>query len=106
MSDEQATKHDHDKPRMDLLDPYAVEQLALVLGFGAKKYSAWNWTRGFQYSRLVGAALRHIFAFMRGEDLDSESGLSHLAHAMCCLMFLLSLTKRHPEFDNREGRTQ
>lgn len=97
-----ALKFDNGKPRMDLLDPYATEQLALVLTFGAQKYAAWNWTKGLAFSRLIGAALRHIFAFMRGEDLDPESGLPHLAHAQCCLMFLLSMTQRHPELDDRE----
>lgn len=98
-----AMKFDEEKPRMELLDPYAMEQLALVLTFGAKKYEPWNWTKGLAFSRLIGAALRHLFAFAKGEDLDPESGLSHLAHAMCCLMFLVSMTKRHPEFDDREG---
>ena len=99
---EQATKHDDEKPRMELLDPYAMEQLALVLTFGAKKYAPWNWTKGLAYGRLIGAALRHLFAFSKGEDLDPESGLSHLAHCMCCLMFLMGMTVRHPELDDRE----
>jgi hypothetical protein len=97
-----ATKFDAEKPRMELLDPYAIEQLACVLTFGAQKYAPWNWTKGLAFSRLIGAALRHLFAFIKGEDLDPESNLPHLAHAMCCLMFLLSMTKRHPELDDRE----
>lgn len=101
-----AMKFDAEKPRMELLDPYAMEQLALVLTFGAQKYEPWNWAKGLAFSRLIGAALRHLFAFAKGEDLDPESGLSHLAHAMCCLMFLISMTKRHPELDDREGATE
>ena len=97
----EAMKFDGGKPRMDLLDPYAIEELAKVLSFGAHKYAAWNWTLGLEYSRLSGAALRHIMAFQRGEDKDPESGLPHLAHALCCLMFLLSMTQRHPELDDR-----
>jgi hypothetical protein len=97
-----AVKHDADKPRMDLLDPYSMEQLSRVLTFGSHKYAAWNWTKGLAYSRLTAAALRHLFAFMRGEDEDPESGLPHLAHALCCVMFLLSMTKRHPELDDRD----
>lgn len=87
-------KYDTDKPRMDLLDAYAIEQLALVLGFGSKKYSAWNWKKGIAKSRLIAAALRHLFAYLRGEDKDPETGLSHAAHAMCCCMFLLGLEHR------------
>lgn len=85
---------------MDLLDPHAMEQLALVLGFGAKKYAAHNWRKGLSKSRLIGAALRHLFAYLGGQDHDPETGLSHVAHAMCCCMFLLGLEHR-PELDDR-----
>jgi hypothetical protein len=93
-------KHDQDKPRMDLLDGHAIEQLALVLGFGAQKYAAHNWRKGLTKSRLVGAALRHLFAYLRGEDIDAETGLSHAAHAMCCCMFILGLEHRK-DLDDR-----
>jgi hypothetical protein len=95
-----AIKHDSEKVRMDLLDPRAIEKLAQVLTFGAKKYEAQNWRRGISKSRLLGAALRHLFSYMRGEDADPESGLSHVAHAMCCCMFLLGLEKR-TDLDDR-----
>jgi hypothetical protein len=84
-----AVKYDEEKVRFELLSTLAIQELAKVLTFGAKKYTSHNWRRGFTYSRLLGASLRHIFAFMRCEDCDIETGLSHLAHAMCCLMFLL-----------------
>lgn len=93
-------KYDADKPRMDLLDAYAIEQLALVLAFGAKKYDSHNWRKGIAKSRLIAAALRHLFAYLRGEDKDPETGLSHAAHAMCCCMFLLGLEHR-TELDDR-----
>ncbi len=93
-------KHDQGKPRMELFDAHALEQLALVLTFGAQKYQAHNWRKGLRKGRLIGAALRHLFAYLRGEDRDAESGLSHVAHAMCCCMFLLGLEHR-PELDDR-----
>lgn len=94
-------KFDGEKPRMDLLDRYAMEQLAAVLTFGAKKYTSHNWRKGLQYSRLVAASMRHIQAFNDGEDNDPESGMSHVAHAMCCLMFLLGTIKHRPDMDDR-----
>lgn len=94
-------KFDKDKPRMDLIDPYAMEELAKVLTFGADKYSANNWRKGISYGRLIAAMLRHIFAFLRGEDLDAETGLPHPAHAMCCMMFLLWMMKYKPDEDDR-----
>jgi len=45
--------------------------------------------------------LRHLTAWWAGEDLDPESGLHHLAHAACCLMFLLEYTQTHTELDDR-----
>ena len=93
-------KYDSDKPRMDLLDPHAIEQLAKVLTFGASKYAAHNWRKGLHKSRLIAAALRHLFAYLGGQDKDPETGLSHVAHAMCCCMFLLGLEHR-PELDDR-----
>lgn len=96
-----ATKYDTDKPRMSLLDPYVLSEVAKVLTFGAKKYEPHNWRKGFCYSRLTDAVLRHVNAFNDGEDFDPESGLSHLAHAMCGLMFLLKNTQTHPELDDR-----
>ena len=85
------TKFDAEKPRMDLLCPFAIEELAKVLTFGSQKYSAWNWSRGITTSRLLAAALRHLFAYARGEDADPETGLSHMAHVMCCCMFVLGM---------------
>lgn len=99
----EATKHDSEKPRMELLDPRAMRSLAGVLTYGAKKYAPWNWTKGLEFGRLIGAAQRHLLAFQGGEDVDPESGLSHVAHAMCNLMFLESMRTRHPELDDRCG---
>ena len=96
-------KFDQDKPRMDLLDAYATEELAKVLTFGAKKYAPHNWRKGISYARLIAAALRHIYAFARGEDIDEETGLSHMAHAMCCCMFLVWMAKHRRDQDDRWG---
>lgn len=87
-------KDDQEKARMDLLPPDALYEVAEVLTFGAKKYAARNWEKGIAYGRVIGAALRHIFAIMRGEDRDPETGLLHAAHAICCLMFLCSFQMR------------
>lgn len=85
-----AIKHDAGKIPMELLPAPALEEIARVLQFGAKKYAAWNWAKGFGWTRLAGAALRHLFAWVNGEDRDPESGLSHLAHAGCCILFLIT----------------
>lgn len=89
LDDHVAVKHDGSKIRVELLSVPAMEAIAEVMTFGARKYADHNWRKGFAWSRLIGAAIRHLFAWMRGEDRDPESGLSHLAHAGCCIMFLL-----------------
>lgn len=82
------TKHDTGKNRVDLIPPTAIEAMGEAFTFGASKYADHNWAKGFNYSRLIGAAMRHILAYSRGEDKDPESGLSHIAHAQACLAML------------------
>ena len=100
MSDE-AKKYDTEKVKMELLPSDALEEIAKVLTFGAKKYASWNWAKGLAYSRLTGAALRHLLAWKDGQDKDPETGLSHLAHLGCCVLFLLWMEKHRPDMDDR-----
>jgi len=83
-------KNDTDKPRMELVDPDYMIGIAQVLTFGAKKYEANNWKRASRddIERIKGAMLRHQMAYMKGEKIDPESGLSHLYHVGCNSMFL------------------
>lgn len=96
-----AMKFDQGKLPLHLLSTEAMNQTAAVLAFGAEKYAEHNWRKGFAWSRPLSAAMRHITAFNAGEDKDPESGLSHLAHAACCIMFLLEFEKTHRNLDDR-----
>lgn len=85
-------KFDTDKPMMGLIPPLAEEALARVLTFGAKKYAPDNWRKvEDKERRYMDAMLRHLNAHRRGEKEDPETGESHLAHAACCVMFMLEL---------------
>ena len=85
-------KYDSEKPKMNLLPPKAIVEISKVLTFGAAKYDAENWRKlDDLQNRYTAGALRHIFAHMDGEELDPETNLSHLAHAMCCLLFKLEI---------------
>lgn len=95
------TKHDSGKPDLSLLPPVALNLAAEVFMFGAQKYGRWNYLKGFPQSRLIAASLRHITAYMWGEDLDPESGKSHLGHALCCLMMLLAIKETKTDIDDR-----
>lgn len=94
-------KHDTEKPRMDLLDHTAMVGIADVLSFGAKKYAAHNWRGGLSYSRLIAAAYRHLGAINSGDDVDAESGLPHVDHLGCCVMFLSNMMKTRLDLDDR-----
>lgn len=83
-------KFDSGKLRHSLLPSGVITEVLKVLEFGARKYKENNWqhvTNG--RDRYYDAALRHITAWREGELEDSETGVNHLAHAICCLMFLL-----------------
>jgi hypothetical protein len=85
-------KNDQGKPRWDLIPLKALGSMVDVLTFGAQKYAPDNWrsVEGWRW-RYLRAGLGHIFAWARGEKLDPESGKPHLAHAACCIFFLLEL---------------
>ena len=85
-------KFDNDKLRFSLIPKGVLPQVIRVLEFGAKKYSEGNWQNVENArTRYFDAAHRHIDAWWAGESVDTETGESHLAHATCCLMFLLAL---------------
>lgn len=101
MANETAIKFDKDKIRFELLPSDVLEEVAKVFTFGATKYGDRNWEKGFNYTRIIGSLLRHVFAWTKGEDQDQESGLSHMAHAICCAMFLLAFKIRKTGVDDR-----
>lgn len=68
--------------------PVSVEEVTKVLIYGANKYNRANYSK-VESERYEAAALRHIMAYLQGEQLDPETGYHHLAHATCCLMFLV-----------------
>lgn len=98
----QGHKDDAGKSRLDLVPPEAVFALGDVLGFGATKYKPRNWEKGINYGRVFGAAMRHLWAWWRGEQKDPETGFSHLWHALTCIAFLVAYESRGmDQFDDR-----
>ena len=82
-------KDDKEKNRLDLIEPEFIEGVGKVLTFGANKYEPNNWQKVEDAKdRYYAAALRHLIAWRRGEKTDSESGISHLDHVACNIMFL------------------
>jgi len=90
--------------RFDLIDSWAMWALALVCGMGAKKYDDDNWRKGYSWRLSYGALQRHIHLFWQGEEIDTESNLHHLAHAMwhCMVLMVFSMNRdRYGKFDDR-----
>ena len=83
-------KYDNGKLRYDLVPFAALEEVIKVLGMGALKYGDDNWKRVDDLERrYLSACYRHLGRVMQGEELDQESGLPHLAHAVTSLLFVL-----------------
>ena len=83
-------KYDSNKPRYSLLPENTVLNVVQVLEYGAIKYEVNNWQKvPDARTRYYDAAMRHIDDWWNGSEIDEESSLPHLAHAMCCLLFLM-----------------
>lgn len=90
---EQAERFNSNKLRWSLVDFKSIEPLVRVLEFGAKKYSDHNrnkknWKKGMPVTEVTESLMRHLTAFMDGEDIDPESKESHIGHIQCNAMFL------------------
>ena len=83
-------KDDDGKLRWSIMPYEQLEIILKVLEFGANKYGIDNWKEVYGAKpRYLNAAMRHLVARMKGHINDEESGLPHLAHCICCLLFLL-----------------
>ncbi len=99
-------KHDEGKLPWHLLPYDALEEVVRVLQAGAVEYGDRNWELGMSWSRLFGAAMRHLAQtwWQRRLDRDDKTQLLHLGHAACCVLFLLSYQLRVIGTDDRPNR--
>jgi hypothetical protein len=103
--DNQGRKDDQQKLRYELIAPEMDAAISAVLTYGAVKYEDRNWERGMDWSRPYGALKRHMDAWWAGESFDPETGMSHLWHAACCMMFLVAYEERGTGTDDRPKDT-
>lgn len=94
-SEEVALRYNEGKARFELIDPEFEKGVALVLTFGAEKYGDENWKKSagtdkhYEFvSGCHGSLRRHLAAIRDGEHLDPESGLPHIDHVACNVMFI------------------
>lgn len=86
---DEGVKFDSGKPRVALIMSKAILEVAKVGTFGAEKYGDHNYRKGLKWSRLADATLRHFLAYLTGQRIDAESGLSHLAHVAWNVLTML-----------------
>ena len=94
-------RDDDGKPRHDLIAPEMLDGVAAVLAFGVKKYGERDWEKGLLWGNTLASTMRHLIAWMQREELDEESGLPHLDHAACNIMFLCAFAHRGIGTDSR-----
>ena len=82
-------KFDDGKPMWRLLPFRVLREVVDILTFGVKKYAVDNWKKVIPPERYIDAAFRHFTSWVEGEKIDPETGKSHLAHAVCNLLFLM-----------------
>jgi len=83
-------KFDQGKLQYGLIPPTALKETVKVLTAGAIKYDKYNWQKvPDAQDRYFDALQRHLWDWKSGQQLDSETGINHLAHAVCNLLFLL-----------------
>lgn len=92
---------------MDLIPPEAMIAMGEVLTIGADKYGDRNWEEnlgdaeaGLTFDRFVGAMLRHLTAYQRGELVDPESGFSHLKHVLWNAMAMVTEEERRADLSS------
>jgi hypothetical protein len=94
-------RYNSDKPDFSLIPLFTLEDEARVWMHGQKKYAPWNWSKGMPWSVPLASLMRHMAAWQQGEENDAESGLPHLAHAMCNLRMLTLYSTNFREGDDR-----
>ena len=95
----QGERFNDGKLKWSLVDFNAFAPMVRVLEFGAEKYASHNWKKGLPTTEVCESMLRHTYAYLEGEDIDKESGLSHIGHIQCNAMFLSRMA--YGEHDDR-----
>lgn len=93
------------KPPIHLIPPRVIEEISLALQEGANKYGEYNWRKiGVRHSTYYSSTFRHLIAWFEGEDIDSDSGLSHITKAISGLIVLRDSMLQQNDIDDRPNK--
>lgn len=95
---------DAGKPRYDLIPGEFMDALAMHFTVGARKYQDRNWERGMAWCRCFSSMMRHGWAWMRGEDIDPETGSHHMVAVAWNACVLFTYARRQVGVDDRPGK--
>ena len=84
---ESALRYNEGKAKWGLVHYQSLIPMIKVLEFGAKKYEEWNWMKPMNKREILVSMQRHLAALFDGEEIDPESGISHMGHIQCNALF-------------------
>jgi len=87
IKEEKALRYNEGKPQWGLVHYKSLEPMIRVLEFGSKKYAPNNWMKKMDRTKILESTQRHLAALMDGEEIDPETGISHIGNLMCNAMF-------------------
>ena len=83
-----------------------IWEVCAALDEGSRKYGRHNWREaGVLYSVYFDATLRHLTAHWEHEDLDPDSGLSHITKAIASLIVLRDAMIQENYIDDRPPKS-
>lgn len=100
------TKFDAGKAPLHMCPEEAFIGMAKAFEYGAKKYDRWNYKKGIHYTRINDSLMRHLLAYMSGEDIDPESGLPHTNCILANAAMLEYMRVNRKEFDDRHKKEE
>ncbi len=103
--DDQAAKQDAGKPKLSLVPPQIIRDIAEVREYGNRKYgSADNW-KDVEKKRYIDALYRHLLAYIDDPDgVDEESGIRHYKHIACNVAFICEMEAKRRESKGAKGK--
>lgn len=98
---QQGDRENQGKLKWSLVPQSALIPMVRVLEFGSQKYAPHNWMKGLSITETCESLKRHLDSFLEGEDIDPESGISHIGHIQCNALFLSWMLQNRPDLDDR-----